>query len=201
MAPDDQSDLFGPAGELAADAPAGFRYWPEVITPAEEAALVAALEAQPFAPFDFHGYLANRRVVSFGLRYDYGKRAVETAAPMPAFLLQLRAKVAALAGQAPEAFSQALVNEYRPGAGIGWHRDKPQFGLVAGVSLLSPCVLRLRRRVGAKWERASLPLAPRSAYLLSGAARRDWEHSISPGERLRYSITLRTLTELRPTRR
>jgi alkylated DNA repair dioxygenase AlkB len=193
MAPDDQSDLFGPAVRPASATPPGFHYWPEVITPAEEAALVAELQAQPFAPFDFHGYLANRRVVSFGLRYDYGKRAVETAAPFPAFLLPLRAKVAALAGEAPDAFSQVLVNEYRPGAGIGWHRDKPQFGLVVGVSLVSPCVLRLRRRDGAKWERASIPLSPRSAYLLSGPARHEWEHSITPGEALRYSVTFRTL--------
>ena len=184
---DEQQHLFG------AIAPPGFHYWPGMITSAEEAALVAELQAQPFAPFDFHGYLANRRVVSFGLRYDYGKRAVETAAPFPAFLPPLRAKVAALAGEAADAFSQVLVNEYHPGAGIGWHRDKPQFGLVVGVSLVSPCVLRLRRRAGAKWERASIPLAPRSAYLLSGPARHEWEHSITPGEALRYSITFRTL--------
>ncbi len=190
---DERAELFGAALMTASATPPGFRYWPEAITPAEETALVEALQAQPFAPFDFHGYPANRRVVSFGLRYDYGKRAVETAAPMPAFLLPLRATVAELAGQAPEAFSQVLVNEYRPGAGIGWHRDKPQFGLVAGVSLVSPCVLRLRRRAGAKWERTAVPLAPRSAYLLSGPARHEWEHSITPGEALRYSITFRTL--------
>ena len=190
---DEQAELFGAALMTASATPASFRYWPDVITAAEETALIEALEAQPFAPFDFHGYLANRRVVSFGLRYDYGKRAIEAAEAMPAFLIPLRAKIAALAGAAPEAFSQMLVNEYRPGAGIGWHRDKPQFGLVVGVSLVSPCVLRLRRRAGAKWERAAAPLAPRSAYLLSGPARHEWEHSITPGEALRYSITFRTL--------
>ena len=132
-------------------------------------------------------------MVSFGARYDYGKRAVEAADPMPQFLLPLRARIAELAGLAPEAFSQSLINEYQPGAGIGWHCDKPQFGVVVGVSLVSPCVLRLRRRAGAKWERAAAPLAPRSAYLLSGPAREVWEHSITPGEQLRYSITFRTL--------
>lgn len=178
---------------MSATMPPGFQYWPDVVTTAEEAALVAGLQAQPFAPFDFHGYFANRRVVSFGLRYDYGKRAVETAAAMPGFLEPLRARITELVGESPGGFSQVLVNEYRPGAGIGWHRDKPQFGLVVGVSLLSPCVLRLRRKDGAKWQRAAAPLAPRSAYLLSGAARHEWEHSITPGETLRYSITFRTL--------
>jgi alkylated DNA repair dioxygenase AlkB len=193
MSADFQGDLFPAAAKPAPATPPGFRYWPDLVTPEEEAALVAELAALPFKPFDFHGYLANRRVVSFGLRYDYGKRAVEAAEPLPAFLEPLRARVAELAELAPEAFSQSLINEYQPGAGIGWHRDKSQFGLVAGVSLASPCVLRLRRRVGATWERASAPLAPRSAYLLSGPAREVWEHSITPGEALRYSITFRTL--------
>jgi alkylated DNA repair dioxygenase AlkB len=193
MSLDIQSDLFPAATKPAAVTPSGFRCWPDVITAEEEVALVAELAALPFKPFDFHGYLANRRVVSFGARYDYGKRAVEAAEPMPAFLLPLRARVAARAGLAPEAFSQSLINEYQPGAGIGWHRDKPQFGVIVGVSLVSPCVLRLRRRAGAKWERASAPLAPRSAYLLSGPARGVWEHSITPGDELRYSITFRTL--------
>jgi alkylated DNA repair dioxygenase AlkB len=204
MSIDTQGDLFpapaqsppaqSPPAPSAPATPPGFRYWPDVVTPDEAAALVAELEALPFKPFDFHGYRANRRIVSFGLRYDYGKRAVEAADPIPAFLEPIRAGIAELAGLEPEAFSQSLINEYRPGAGIGWHRDKPQFGVVAGVSLVSPCVLRLRRRAGARWERASAPLAPRSAYLLSGPAREAWEHSISPGEALRYSITLRTLT-------
>jgi alkylated DNA repair dioxygenase AlkB len=187
-----QPDLFGEAPAAPATPP-GLRYWSEVITPAEAQALVAELRALPFEPFDFHGYLANRRVVSFGLRYDYGARSVTSADPMPPFLQPLRARIAELAGVAPEAFVQALINEYAPGAGIGWHRDKPQFGLVAGISLVSPCVLRLRRRAGAKWERAAAPLAPRSAYLIRGPARHEWEHSITPGEGLRYSITFRTL--------
>lgn len=191
---DGQGDLFGAAADAApAVTPAGFRYWPDVITRAEEAALVAELEPLPFRPYEFRGYLANRRVVGFGARYDDASRKVGAAAPIPEWLQPLRARVAGLAGVAPEAFASALINEYAPGAGIGWHRDRPQFGLVASVSLLSPAVLRLRRRTGAAFERAAMPLAPRSAYLLSGAARYGWEHSITPGEALRYSITFRTL--------
>jgi alkylated DNA repair dioxygenase AlkB len=101
--------------------------------------------------------------------------------------------MAAALGRPAEAFRQVLINEYRPGAGIGWHRDKAQFGEVVGVSLLHPCVLRFRRKAGATWDRASLTVEPRSAYLLSGPARTFGEHSIPPLDQLRYSITLRTL--------
>ena len=132
-------------------------------------------------------------MVSFGYRYDYGSRAVVEAAPFPSFLDPLRCKVAAVFGRPEEAFRQVLINEYRPGAGIGWHRDKAQFDEVVGVSLLHPCNLRFRRKSGATWERASLTVEPRSAYLLSGPARTIWEHSIPALDRLRYSITLRTL--------
>jgi len=132
-------------------------------------------------------------VVSFGYRYDYGSRSVVDAAPFPIFLEPLRRKVAAIFGRPADDFRQVLINEYRPGAGIGWHRDKAQFDEVVGVSLLAPCTLRLRRRAGETWDRASLTVEPRSAYLLSGPARTVWEHSIPALDRLRYSITLRTL--------
>jgi alkylated DNA repair dioxygenase AlkB len=188
---DSQGELFEAAP--VSTSPAGFTYWPDVIDGCEEAAIAARLAELPFKPFEYHGHLGNRRTVSFGLRYDYGRQAVEAAPSPPDFLASLRERIARLAGQPPEAFVQALINEYRPGAGIGWHRDRPQFGLVAGASLLSSAVLRFRRRAGAGWDRASAPLAPRSAYLLSGPARRDWEHSIVSAETLRYSITFRTL--------
>ncbi|MGA0600267.1 alpha-ketoglutarate-dependent dioxygenase AlkB [Caulobacter sp. KR2-114] len=190
-----QGDLF--AGDLTPALPAvpdGWRYQADLLNPQEEAALARDLAALPFAPFEFHGYLGNRRVVAFGLRYDYGRRAVETAAPLPDALAALRRRVGAFAGRPAEDFVQCLVNEYREGAGIGWHRDKPQFGEVVGVSLLAPCAMRLRRRLpDGGFERLSVPLAPRSAYLLSGPARSQWEHSITPMDRLRYSVTFRTL--------
>ena len=146
-----------------------------------------------FKAFDFHGYLANRQVVSFGYRYDYDRRAVVEASPFPSFLVSLPIKIAAIFDRPPETFRQVLINEYRPDAGIGWHRVKAQFDEVVGVSLLAPCSLRFRRKAGATWERASLTVEPRSAYLLSGPARTLWEHSIPALDQLRYSITLRTL--------
>src|SRR5690606_24325806 len=112
---------------------------------------------------------------------------------IPDFLHPLRVRAAAFAGLAPLALEHVLLTEYAPGAGIGWHRDKPVFGEVVGVSLLAPCAFRLRRRRESGWERAAFEAEPRSAYLLSGPARRDWEHSIAPMQRLRYSATFRTL--------
>lgn len=191
-----EPDLFlWPRSVTAASkgAPDGFRYCADLLDSAEEEALAGELAALPFQPFDFHGYQANRRVVSFGWRYDYQSRAITEAAPLPAFLETLRAKAAAAFERRPEDFQQVLINDYPPGAGIGWHRDKAQFGEIVGVSLLAPCPFRLRRAVGQKWERATIELAPRSAYLLSGLARTAWEHSIAPLDRHRVSITFRTL--------
>jgi alkylated DNA repair dioxygenase AlkB len=187
-----QGDLFAHAD------PAGFRYQPELIDANEEGELAARLADLPFAPFDFHGYLANRRVVGFGLRYDYGSRGVVEAPPIPAWLSGLRDKVGAFAGRDGEAFVQVLINEYRPGAGIGWHRDKPHFDEVVAVSILAPCTLRFRHKAGGGWDRWSTIVEPRSAYLLSGPARREWEHSVPPVAQHRYSITFRTLTQPEP---
>jgi alkylated DNA repair dioxygenase AlkB len=175
--------------------PRGFGYREEIVTPEEEAALVASLGELNLKPFEFHGHLGNRRVVSFGLKYDYGRRTVEPASAMPAFLDDLLVRVAEFAGYEPDVFQQVGVNEYRPGAGIGWHKDKPQFGIVVGVSLLAPATMRFRRAVGSRWSRVSHPVEPRSIYILSGEARTEWEHSIPPLTELRYSVTFRTLAE------
>ena len=173
--------------------PEGLRYAEEVISASAADALVEAFAGLPFQPFDFHGFKGNRRVVSFGRRYDFSASALTDAEPLPAFLEPARRAAADFAGADPAAFEHAMVTEYAPGAGIGWHRDRPEFDQVIGLSFGSPAVLRLRRREGEGWRRASLPLALGSAYLLDGAARRDWQHSIAPGERLRYSVTFRTL--------
>lgn len=173
--------------------PPGFRYRENFVTEGEERTLAASLGQLDFRPFEFHGYLGNRRVASFGLKYDYERRFLEPASPMPAFLNDLLARVAEFAGCEAGAFRQVGVNEYRPGAAIGWHKDKPQFGIVVGVSLLAPATMRLRRAEGRRWARISHIVQPRSVYILSGEARAEWEHSIPPVSDLRYSITFRTL--------
>jgi alkylated DNA repair dioxygenase AlkB len=169
-----------------------------LVTPEQEHALEAALAPLAFKPFQFHGYEGKRQVRYFGWRYDYGAERIAPVEPIPDFLLPLREAVAAWAGLPAEAFGQALVNSYEPGSGIGWHRDKPQFGEVAGVSLLSGCVMRFRRprlRNGEAdgWDRFNQALAARSAYLLTGPSRTQWEHSIASHDAARYSVTFRTL--------
>jgi len=174
------------------DLPEGFAYRDDVLSPDEEAELTRWLATLPFAPFQFRGYEGRRRVVSFGWKYDFTKSHLEKADDMPAELLPVRARAAAFAGLAPDDLQQCLLNEYLPGAPIGWHRDRPIFEKVAGISLLAPCSFRFRRRVGEGFERRTLELAPRSAYVLSGPARTQWEHSIPPLAAHRYSITFRS---------
>lgn len=190
-----QVDLFEP------EYPEGFHYRSDFISADDEAALLAAIEHIAFQDFELRGVVARRRVAFFGESY-----AQNSAEPMPPFLLPLRAALAAWAQIQPDALAMALINEYRAGAPIGWHRDAPQYELIAGVSLLSPCRMKLRPYVRPSADRVEgtrrtatheLVLAPRSAYLLSGPARSDYEHHIPPVEQSRYSVTFRTL---RPTR-
>jgi alkylated DNA repair dioxygenase AlkB len=173
--------------------PPGFRYQRDVITPEAEATLLENIRTLPFKEFEFHGYVGKRRTVSFGWHYDFAIERIEPAAEMPAFLIALRETAAAFAGLSSEKLRQVLVTEYAAGAGIGWHRDKAVFGEIVGISLGSACTFRMRRKVGEKWDRFSVEAEPRSAYLLSGLARIEWEHSIPEVETPRYSVTFRTL--------
>jgi alkylated DNA repair dioxygenase AlkB len=173
--------------------PEGFRYQPELITADEERALVRQFEDLDFKPYEHLGYLGNRRIASFGWRRDAGGVMAETGQALPDVLASLLDKVATFTGLAKDSFRHALISEYAPGAGIGWHRDRPPAVAIAGVSLLSPCAFRLRRKTGDRWERASIIAAPRSAYLMSGSSRRDWQHSIPEVEALRYSVTFRAV--------
>jgi alkylated DNA repair dioxygenase AlkB len=175
--------------------PAGFRYAPDVIDAEEEARLVTAFAGLPFKEFEFHGFLGKRRVVSFGFRYDFNGGGLTETEPMPPFLLPVRGRAAAFAGLTPDRLQHVLITEYRPGAAIGWHRDRANFGDVIGVSLVSPCTFRMRRRRGSGWERAATRLDRRSVYLMRGPSRDEWEHSIPAVDALRYSITFRSMRE------
>lgn len=173
----------------------GLRFQDPLISPDEEAALVARIELLDLSPFRFQGWTGKRLTRTFGWHYDFDDRIFEPVEPLPVWLLGLRERVGALADEDPERFVHALVTRYDPGAPIGWHRDRPHFGIVAGVSLGSETTLRFRRRTGTSFLRTSLILPARSAYVLTGEARSEWEHSISPVVRLRFSITFRTLSE------
>lgn len=190
---DNQPSLFDLPLAPKKPLPDGFRYQAELISAAQERDLVASFQDLPFKAYEHLGYFGNRRIAGFGWRQDEAGRMVETGEPIPDLLLPLLDKVAAFTGLAPESFRHALVTEYSPGAGIGWHRDRPPAVAIAGVSLLSPCHFRLRRKTGDRWDRASIIAAPRSAYLMAGAARSDWQHSIPALEALRYSVTFRTV--------
>lgn len=181
---------------LLFDAPLieGLRYDDEVISEAEERALLDRLEALELAPFRFHGWLGNRRTKNFGWRYDFDDVSFTPGERIPDWLHPLRERAARFTGLNPDAFVQTLIARYDAGAGIGWHRDRDVFEDVVGVSLGTPATLRFRRRMDGGFRRASLEVLPRSAYFLSGEARHDWEHSISPGRSLRFSITFRTLS-------
>ena len=173
----------------------GLQYRDDFITPTEHDRLVTELEGLNLAPFRFHGWLGSRKTQTFGWRYDFDDASFAPAEPIPRWLQPLRAKAAAFAGFAPEDFAHALLARYDPGAGIGWHRDRPQFEQVFGISLGAPATMRFRQRTAGGFRRTTVDLEPRSAYLLSGEVRREWEHSIAPGDTLRFSITFRSLSE------
>jgi alkylated DNA repair dioxygenase AlkB len=174
--------------------PEGFRYCSDAVSAEYESRLLGAIAGLPFKEFEFHGFAGKRRVVSFGWRYDFNEHKALPADPIPPFLAQAWEEVKAATGFVFHDLEQVLVTEYAPGAPIGWHKDRPVFGDIMGLSLASSCSFRLRKSLGnGKWERMKLQLEARSAYLLSGPARQEWEHSIPPVDALRYSLTFRNL--------
>jgi alkylated DNA repair protein (DNA oxidative demethylase) len=187
-----QGDLFAEPAS-AVPWPEGLVLWEDVVSAGEARALEATIDAAPLKPFRFGPWEGKRLTAYYGHGYDFGRGRLAEAPPFPKWLRFLASRAEALAGQPDGAFVQALVIRYDSGAGIGWHRDRPQFGTVAGLSLTSAARLRFRRRTGAGFERATILLPANSLYFLEGRARWEWEHSILPAERTRRSITLRTL--------
>jgi alkylated DNA repair dioxygenase AlkB len=172
----------------------GLAYREELIDAAEERRLIMAIDAIDLSPFKFQGWTGKRLTRTFGWRYDFDERSFMAVEPIPDWLLPLRERAADFADLDPDDFVHALVTRYDPGVGIGWHRDRPQFGRVIGISLAGGATLRFRQRTPSGFRRVALELAPRSAYLLSGEVREQWEHGIAAHEALRYSITFRTLS-------
>lgn len=187
LRPAPQADLFGTPSLP------GLAYRDDVVTPAEEAALIANIAASNLTPFQFQQWEGKRLTRSFGWTYDFQTGRFAPGDPLPEWLEPMRARAAAFAGLDASALEQALIIEYGVGAGIGWHKDRPVFEHVIGISLGSPAVMRFRRRAGEKFERATADLAPRSIYHMHGEARNDWEHSITAMDTPRWSVTFRSL--------
>jgi DNA oxidative demethylase len=179
------------------DAPAlaGLTQADEIVTAAEEQALIAGINVAGLLPFRFHGWEGKRLTRSFGWRYDFDDASLTPTDPLPDWLLPLRERAARFAGVTPDHLVQALVIRYDPGATIGWHRDRPVFAHVLGISLGTEAVMRFRRRRGDRFERATAMLPRRSIYHLAGDARHHWEHSIAALDRTRWSITFRSLSD------
>lgn len=184
-----QATLFADEGR-----PEGLRYQSCFIAREEEDDLVTRIREIDLQPFQFGQYEGKRRVAWFGWQYDYSDRRLKRADEIPGWLMPLTTRLEDLDQLERGDIKQVLVTEYEAGAGIGWHRDKPHFDRVFGLSLLSPCRFRFRRKQGAGWERFTLEAEPRSIYRMSGSSRHEWEHSIPPVEALRYSITFRSMS-------
>jgi alkylated DNA repair protein (DNA oxidative demethylase) len=184
-----QSDLFDRPGL------AGLGLASAIVTPNEERALIASIDGVELSPFRFHEWFGKRLTASYGWRYDFDTGRLGRTYPIPDWLLPLRDRAAEFAQLTPDDLVQALVIRYDPGAGIGWHRDRPTFEHVIGVSLGASATMRFRRRRPGGFERASALLAPRSIYHLAGEVRHEWEHSIAEMEVTRWSITFRSLSK------
>lgn len=186
----EQLALFSPT----TGSPQGLRYAAEFIPPALERELIGHVAALPLKPFQFGAYEGKRRVASFGFRYDYTLRRLQEAESIPAWLSAVIGMVESFGGPSTR-IGQILCTEYDVGVGIGWHRDKPHFDRVFGLSLGSPCKFRFRKATGDKWQRYTLDAEPRSLYMMAGESRQLWEHSIPAVEAPRYSITFRTMAD------
>jgi alkylated DNA repair dioxygenase AlkB len=162
---------------------------------AEECELIARIEAESLTPFKFGEWTGKRLTQSFGWKFDFENETLSRSKPLPSWLGPVIGRAAAHAGLAADDIVQALLIRYGVGAGIGWHKDRPIYSDVIGISLGFATAMRFRRRSPTGWTRASAPLEPRSLYRLSGEVRHDWEHSIAPLERTRYAITLRSFSD------
>ena len=179
--------------------PEGFLYFPGFIQATEEAHLCRLIAATELHPFHFQGYQAKRKVASFGQDWSFEKRVLSKGKDIPPAFHSLIDKIALHLSLKIEDFAELLLTEYPPGSVINWHRDAPPFDLIAGISLNADCTFRLRPYNKAEQGKASvisLPVERRSLYVMQGRARTDWQHSIAPVKKLRYSITLRTLKGL-----
>jgi len=178
--------------------PSGLVFLPDFLTPTEENELLAFIRTIEFRIFEMYGVTAKRRIKQFGWHYAFESYQLTPADKIPADFAEIGTRSAALAGIDPSEWAEALVTEYPAGAGIGWHRDAPAFGIVAGISLLGACRMRFQTGTGPTRVTSAIELPRRSIYVLTGAVRTKWQHMIPPTREQRHSITFRTLRKGRP---
>ena len=185
--------------EVAAKVPDGFIYRRDFLSEAEEHELIQEIQKLQLTPFKYYQFTGKRRTASFGWQYEFGKSEITSAPDMPAFLLPVRTRAGKFFNIEPDSLTQMSIIEYSTGSPIGWHRDIPQFGVVVGISLGAACRMRFRKydrgrsKNSNRAEILSIELQPRSIYLMSGASRETWQHSIPPVKELRYAIMMRTV--------
>ena len=189
-----QSKLF----DLPAALPNGLIYRPEFLSPAEEEILITYIENLPLEHPLYEDHEAKRRIMSFGWGFNFRSGRLIPGPPLPPFLRGLGRKIGKWLTIPEMRVAEALVTEYTPGCAIGWHVDNESFEKIVGISLGSRCKIRLRPLKRYKQKRLaadviSIDLEPRSAYIMQGPVRWEWQHSVPKVETLRYSITFRTL--------
>lgn len=200
----------------------------DFVTRSEERALLAAIDSSKWSD------ALSRRVQHYGYRYDYRSRSIDEThalgplpawsapvverltrvlnapdAPWPACHASASADARAGASAGASAYpapDQMIVNEYKPGQGIGAHTDcVPCFGpAVASLSLGSQVIMDFSCGYGTSARAVPVLLPQRSLVLLTGDARYRWRHAIAsrmldvidgidvPRSR-RLSLTLRTV--------
>jgi hypothetical protein len=95
--------------------PPGLVYREGFLTPAEEQALIAQIEALPLREARYRSFTAKRRILSFGAGYDFETNVLLQAPALPPFLLALREQIAAWADVPARELAQSTVAEYAPG--------------------------------------------------------------------------------------
>ena len=151
----------------------GLTYRDDYITPAEEAALIVAIDQQPWS------MELLRRRQWYGWKADdsaYGHPGEYQPQPMPDWLRWLGERLHrdGIFKGVPE---RGLINEYHPGQGIGAHKDRDaeRIKAVAIVSLGSPIMMDFTRM---DHSTRTQYLYPRSLLIMRGEARDKWMHGI-----------------------
>ncbi len=188
--------------DLPQELPNGLIYQPNFLTEAEEEYILEVIRNLPLKHPQYDEYMAKRRIMNFGWGYDFEHRKLIPGPPLPDFLQDIQEKIAGWIEIPAPRVAEALISEYTEGSAIGWHRDTEEFEMIVGISLAGWCRMRFRPVPGRspdstkkKKDVVALEVEPRSAYIMQGPVRWDWQHSIAPTRTLRYSITFRTLPE------